>query len=315
LAVLSEIPESWSESWVDWRRRTAEFSTTIGDEEAPDANDQYMILQAVLAAWPLELLSEQADETVVDSFRERLEAFVIKALREAKRHTSWVNNNESYESAALAFLRSTISSSNGCLVSLRPVAQRLAFLGMVYSLSRSVLKCTIPGVPDFYQGTEFWDLSFVDPDNRRPVDYVERSHSLDHSAPLASFLSSWPDGRIKQRVIHRLLADRQAAPSLYAFGDYQPLRPRGERRRQVVAFARSCGTDRLVVLAPRLLADMTTENAVPVGTAWADTTVPVPAGTWRDIFTGRQFTVADEELCPVSELFAELPISVLRAQP
>jgi (1->4)-alpha-D-glucan 1-alpha-D-glucosylmutase len=184
---------------------------------------------------------------------------------------------------------------------------------MLVSLARTVLKYAVPGVPDIYQGTELWDLSLVDPDNRRPVDYGLRSRMLDNQEDPKALLSAWRDGRIKQKLARSLLADRAAAPVLYANGDYQPLKGRGSRARNVLAFVRTCGSERLAVIVPRLFAGFVKDEQPPPRSEWGDTKVPLPPGRWRDIVTGREVTI-EEDGKLVSELFTELPLSVLRAQ-
>jgi (1->4)-alpha-D-glucan 1-alpha-D-glucosylmutase len=164
-------------------------------------------------------------------------------------------------------------------------------------------------VPDIYQGTEFWDLSLVDPDNRRPVDYDARARALDDDADPAALLAHWRDGRIKQRVTARLLADRAAHPALYADGDYKPLAARGPHARRVVAFTREHGSERLLVAAPRLVGALMRDERAPLGPEpWGDTAVPLPAGEWRDVVTGER-----AETGAIGELFRALPIAVLRA--
>jgi (1->4)-alpha-D-glucan 1-alpha-D-glucosylmutase len=243
-----------------------------------------------------------------------MEGFVTKALREAKRHTSWVHVDEGYEAAALALVRGLLGPGGSFLAEFRPLARRLAFLGMLTSLSRTVLKMTLPGVPDVYQGTEMWDLSLVDPDNRRPVDYETRIRALEADEPVAALLGRWPDGAVKQAVLTRLLADRAGSPHLYATGDYQVLRSQGSQARRVLAFARSDGSERLVVVVPRLVSGMIADGAPPLSeAAWGDTSVAIPGGQWRDAITGQSVEIGSDG-ARVGELFATLPFSVLRAQ-
>jgi (1->4)-alpha-D-glucan 1-alpha-D-glucosylmutase len=315
LNALSEIPEEWQAALDRWKALASPYLTSVDGNEAPDANDLYLILQSVLGAWPLELLDEGSDrEEPVASFRTRMEEYILKALREAKRHTSWVHGNEAYESAALGLLRGILAPGSEFLSAFRPLATRLAHLGMLTSLGRTILKCTIPGVPDTYQGTELWDFSLVDPDNRRPVDYEERERLLEDEADASRLMASWRSGAIKQRLIRTILADRAASPGLYDHGDYQPLRNRGDEARHVLAFLRTSGSDRLAVVVPRLLAGLVTGEGPPDASAWGETRVSLPGGRWRDVVTGREIEV-DGDGVQVSELFREIPISVMRGQP
>lgn len=313
LNALSENPEVWADAQSRWRKIAALYLEANG-EVAPDANDQYLILQAILGAWPMELLEEGTQEDAISSLRERIDGFVTKALREAKRHTSWVHENEAYETAAHDLVRALLAPNAPFLAEFRPLAQRLAFVGMLTSVARTVLKATIPGVPDIYQGTEMWDLSLVDPDNRRPVDYAFRSEALDRNESAALLLQHWHDGRIKQKVLAALLADRARTPNLYASGDYHGIRARGRMADHVLAFARTCGSDRLLVAVPRLVSGLTRDERVPLGAdAWGDTSLPLPAGVWRNIITGEARKVGENPTA-LAELFSDLPFSVLRAQ-
>jgi (1->4)-alpha-D-glucan 1-alpha-D-glucosylmutase len=175
-----------------------------------------------------------------------------------------------------------------------------------------VLKGTLPGVPDVYQGTEFWDLSLVDPDNRRPVDYAARAQALAAQEPLDSLLASWRDGRIKQRVLAALLADRAEAPTLYAEGGYEPLVASGAAGSHIVGFMRRQGADTLVVAVPRLLGRTVDKETVPIGPEfWGDTTLPLPWAKWRDVVTGARVETGSSPH-RVAELFSTLPILVLR---
>lgn len=310
LNALSGMPDAWEEAVERWRPIAAPHLAEIEGADAPDANDQYVLLQALLGAWPLDLLDDAPNETALAAFRERMAAYVTKALREAKRHTSWVNTDEAYEAAAQGLLGGLLDSGGGFLAAFRPLARQLAHLGMITGLARTALKCTLPGVPDTYQGTEFWDLSLVDPDNRRPVDYAARVRALDGDEPAEALLAAWRDGRIKQRVLARCLADRAAAPLLYAEGDYRPLQATGARGRQVLAFARGRGDESLVVAVPRLLGDLA-EGALPLGEAfWGGTVLPLPPGRWREVVTGAEI-VADGSPHPVGALLEALPIAVL----
>ena len=311
LLALSEMPDRWAEAVARWEEITAHAAVRHGNGEAPDANDRYLILQQLLAAWPASLL-EGDDSNERAAFRERMEGWVEKALREAKRHTSWVNQNEPYESAAKAFLGSLLEPGSRFLAEFRPLAAELALRGMVKGLARTVLKCTLPGVPDVYQGTEFWDLSLVDPDNRRPVDYAARRRALADDTPVADLLRHWPDGRLKQRVIATLLSDRARSPLLYADGDYRPVPMRGARARDLLAFERSCGGESLLVLVPRLTGEA--EAGPPLRGAWDGTVVAATPGPWRDLLTGAVAEIA-EGGHPAGELLRTLPIAVLRTHP
>jgi (1->4)-alpha-D-glucan 1-alpha-D-glucosylmutase len=310
--ALSEMPDIWAEAVQRFDQVCEPHLVEVEGEKAPDANDRYLLLQALLGAWPIELLQGETDEAV-ESFRERIEGYVLKALREAKRHTSWVHGNEAYENAATGLVAMLLRPGGKFLPEFRPLAQKLARLGTVTGLARTVLKCTLPGVPDVYQGTEFWDLSLVDPDNRRPVDYEARARALEAGASPEALLRDWHDGRVKQAVLTRILHDRAESPSLYAEGDYDALAATGPRAENVVAFTRRRGEEALCVVVPRLVAGLVGDGLVPEPRAWGETVLSIPAGRWRNILTGADVEVGPAG-CPVGELFGVLPIAVLRAR-
>jgi (1->4)-alpha-D-glucan 1-alpha-D-glucosylmutase len=312
LLALSEMPEEWARAVDDFLALTEPLLKELEEIRAPDANDRCMLLQTLLGAWPSELLGDTTESAAVEGFRTRIEEYVRKALREAKRRTSWVNVNEAYEDAALGAIRALLAPGGDFLSGFRPLARGLAYAGMITGLARTVLKCTLPGVPDIYQGTAFWDLALVDPDNRRPVDYAVRAAALDGDADLVQLLRAWSDGRIKQQVLARLLRDRVKAAALYAEADYEPLVVDGTRARHVVAFRRPGRGEDLIVAAPRLAASLVGGETPPLGREiWRDTIIHAPAGHRRDVLTGAE-TRCEAEGLPVAELFATLPIAVLR---
>ncbi len=311
MLALSEMPEVWAQAWEDWKRVAApHIARTPEGDAAPDAVDQWMLMQAILGAWPLELLvGEDAGET--EAFVERAEGFAEKALREAKRRSSWVNADEGYEGATKTLLGALMRPGSHFLAAFRPIARRLAFLGMIAGLSRSVLKCTLPGIPDIYQGTEFWDFSFVDPDNRRPVDYPERERALGEADDPAALFAHWTDGRVKQAVLVRLLADRAAEPVFYADADYRPLRAGSH----AIAYARTQAlpggvTAERVVVAARLTAGKI-EGETWSAKGWRGTPLAVGEGVWQDILTGREHRAGGAGL-DLGDLFSALPVAVLR---
>jgi (1->4)-alpha-D-glucan 1-alpha-D-glucosylmutase len=313
LLALSEMPGDWAEAWEIWTSLAGPHLSLVEKEPAPDANDQWMFFQAILGAWPLELL-DRDEPAAIEDFRARLDAYAEKALRESKRRSSWVNVDEAYEGAVHTLFAALIAPGSEFLARLRPFARRLAHLGMIAGLGRTVLKATLPGLPDTYQGTEFWDFSFVDPDNRRPVDYPALTRALEEGAAAADVLAHWTDGRVKQATLARLLADRAARPSFYADADYQALPASGERAAHVIAFTRSdatTGEGDLVVAVPRLVSGFLGE-AVWSGEAFAGTHLSVtPGSTWTDLVTG-DAVVSDDGRIELGRAFARLPYAVLR---
>ncbi len=308
LLALSEMPEEWAKALDLWQELAAPHLTEVDGSPAPDANDQVILLQALLGAWPLELL-ESRDRKTLDSFRERMEGFLTKALREAKRHTSWVDPNEAYEEAALKLLRAALDPKSSLLEHFSPLARRLSALGMLNGLSRTILKMTLPGVPDIYQGTEFWDFSLVDPDNRRPVDYVTRAKALETREPLDALMKNWTDGRVKQRIISALLRDRAEAPELYAEGDYQALVAKGAQAPRLLGYIRRNGSDALAVIVPRLWNGIDGNAIDPA--IWEDISLALPQGSWLNVITGENISIQSDRT-KVADLLKEIPFVVLR---
>ena len=307
IAALSELPEEWSRAVRRWHTMNRKHHRDFDGEPAPDANEEYLLYQTLLGAWPLEGLHDGNRE----EFTQRIQAYLEKALREAKVNSSWLEPNAAWDEAVRGFIRAVLASGgrNRFPQSIAPLAQRLAQLGAVNSLAQTVLKLTCPGVSDFYQGSELWDFSLVDPDNRRPVDYALRQHQLEsaaHAAP-AELLENWRDGRIKMFLIHRLLALRRERPDLFAAGTYTPAIVTGAFAEKVVAFERRCGNDAALVVVPR---HTTALGFPPIGEVWADTQIALPASgqRWRDVFTGREHA---GENVPLAGLLADLPVSVL----
>ena len=314
LLALSQAPKAWATALGRFQMMVEPHLTALEEGPAPDPNDQWLLLQTLLGAWPLGLLAESAEADEVASFRERMKVYVQKALREAKRHTSWININEAYEEAMLGLLGPLLDPAGDFLREFRPLARQLAEAGMLTGLARTALKCTLPGVPDIYQGTEFWDLSLVDPDNRRPVDYAARAGALASEADLAELMRDWSDGGIKQRVLAKLLGDRAARPEFYAQADYEPLIPEGPRAANLVAFRRADADQDLIVVVPRLVGPLSSASSPLNPDFWTETALPAPAGRRRDILSETEVTCAEGSLA-VRELFSVLPIAVLRTSP
>jgi (1->4)-alpha-D-glucan 1-alpha-D-glucosylmutase len=262
----------------------------------------------------------------------RLSEHVIKAAKEAKLHTSWISDNKAYDDALVAFVEQTLCGrrSERFLSSFLPFQERLARAGVVNSLAQLALKICSPGVPDFYQGTELWDLTLVDPDNRRPVDYALRQRLLEAMEPLlapgcraddrrsavAEMLKHWPDGRIKMWITARALGLRKHRPELFLAGEYRPLEAAGERRAHVVSFARRGAGDALIVVAPRLAAKMTRpDHPMPLGDAsWGQATLPLPEdlrlpGGYENVLTGER--VVAEDGLRIADALRTLPVALL----
>jgi (1->4)-alpha-D-glucan 1-alpha-D-glucosylmutase len=245
-----------------------------------------------------------------ESFVQRIQAYALKAAREAKQETSWLNPQDPYEDGVKTFIARILdpSVSGEFLESVSTLAQRVALLGALNSLSQLTLKATLPGVPDFYQGTEFWDLSLVDPDNRRPVDFAARVNTLAtlHTPDWQKLAQSWPDGRLKLAWTAHLLKMRTELAEVFTDGDYQPLEVSGAHRDHIVAFARRRGKNAAIVVAARWFAPFTLSGrAWPRADAFDATISASGFAIDGDADAGTDIRV--------SSLFQSLPVAVLKA--
>ncbi|MDO8878936.1 MAG: malto-oligosyltrehalose synthase [Pseudolabrys sp.] len=251
ILALSEIPDDWQAAVADWRSRNTALFQHVNGKRRPSKAHEYMLYQALIGVWP--------GAPGVDLV-ERVQAYALKAAREGKQETSWTNPDELYEKALNDYVAALLdpSVSAGFLGSIEKFSARTSLLGALNGLSQLALKVLMPGVPDFFQGTEFWDLSLVDPDNRRPVDFDARRQALtENRHDWASLADNWRDGRIKLSLMRRLLAIRQEFADLFARGDYEPVAVTGPQAAHVIAFARSWKGDRLVIAIGRHFATLT----------------------------------------------------------
>ncbi|MEQ4311998.1 malto-oligosyltrehalose synthase [Pseudomonas syringae] len=286
LAVLSECAPWYAEQVERWRQLAIPLK---GEESAISAGDELMLYQALLGSWPLDLEGEAAHE----AYAQRMVQWQEKALREAKLHSSWSAPNQAYETACREFLQRLLLAPEalGLRQSLSATANRIATAGALNSLAQTLLRLTAPGVPDLYQGTEYWDFSLVDPDNRRPVDYAARQKSLAQDISAAELLEHWQDGRIKQALIARVLNLRADHPTLFSEGKYIPLEIKGSHADQVMAFARETQGVRAIIVVPRISSELLGTAQTPLINAanWGDTRIVVPfadSGThWKGLFS------------------------------
>jgi (1->4)-alpha-D-glucan 1-alpha-D-glucosylmutase len=307
--VLSEIPEEWLERLGRFMAQTAASSPGA----SPSAGDVAMLFQTIVGAWPPELAID--DRAGCAAYCERLAAWQQKALREAKLATDWTAPNEAYESAARKLLKQLFADPSGLLGEVAAFAHRIAPAGAVNGLTQVVLKLTAPGIPDFYQGTEFWDLSLVDPDNRREVDFKARIDALASLTSFRDLARRWRNGRIKQAVIRHILAFREKCPDLFGAGEYIPLAIDGPAADHVMAFARRRGSATAIMVAARLTAHLLGPgDAITIPpSAWADTAIRLPRGMaphLRNVLTGEE-CFAEGGCGPVSLILAELPVALL----
>lgn len=342
LAVLSERVDEWRQAcelWEEWS--VAEFGTAL------PRNERYMLWQTLVGAWPLVL--DRQNAVAMADFGTRIVQWQRKALREAKVSSSWFEPNLQHEqrSAQYVFallgwpgsaawrlaeaidqpadpdLVAQFDPDSGLSGSFQDFVRKLAPAGAVNSLAQLVLRLTVPGVPDLYQGTEWWDFSLVDPDNRRPVDYAARAHALnsfDATSNLRTLLPHWRDGRIKQAMLHRLLGLRARYPGVFAQGEYAALESVGVMRDHLIAFAIRQGRHQVLVVVPRLCAHSiaVSEDAIPHinMTCWKDTGIMVSAncgGMYQDVFTGGRHHLETGATLKAEQLLAEMPCAVLTA--
>jgi (1->4)-alpha-D-glucan 1-alpha-D-glucosylmutase len=309
LALLSEMPREWGRRVAQWLRLNRSRRAEIDDEIVPDRNVEYLFYQTLLGVWPPGL--DPGDVEGVKGLAERVEAYMIKAVREGKQQSSWSNPNSAYEAALQRFVQTVLDASrtNPFIAEFHGFVESLARSGAISSLSQLVLKLTVPGVPDIYQGGELWDFSLVDPDNRRPVDWNARRALLDEIAgpSVADLGENWQDGREKLFITRQLLDLRRRHPALFAEGDYLPVEVEGKASGHLCAFARSRGDDIIIVAVPRLVHQLYRDGQTA---DWGETEIVFPTrGGWQDVFTGR--VVDGQDRVPASELMAQFPAAVL----
>jgi (1->4)-alpha-D-glucan 1-alpha-D-glucosylmutase len=323
LNALSEMPDEWRATLSRWRAMNRRLKHDVNGVTAPDSNEEYFIYQTLVGAWP-------SDPDAEHAFPERLRRYITKALREAKVNTSWLTPDEEYEGAVLSFVGGLLDYRRPFLNSFGAFQQRVAEVGMVNALSQLVIKCTAPGVPDFYQGSELWDLTFVDPDNRRPVDYRVRADLVDalrttgatveHAAALVDQRRS---GHIKLFTMMRALEVRRTLEEVFAAGDYLRLTLTGSQASHAFAFARIRGADAAITCVPRLVYSLPGWGAAPLPTpgAWSDTVLElppaIPGWSFTNAFTGEPVPVQSEggrAVIRPGDLFARFPVAILMRQ-
>lgn len=321
--VLSELPQEWEEQLQSWHKANLKrkVKRRAKATELPDRNDEYFLYQTLIGSFPF-FSSGQPEfhQRYYVEFVERIKAYVRKAVREAKVHTDWLRNDVTYEEAAISFAEQilTPSDENTFLPSFLQFQKKIQHYGIFNSLSQTLIKLTAPGLPDIYQGNEFWDLSMVDPDNRRPVDFESLRNSLklmqgrDPVKLVSELLFSRIDGRIKQYVIYRALHARKQHLDLFRQGRYLPLAVNGTYPDHIVAFARQTDDDMAITIVPRLLTHLVQEGKDPLGqTVWKETQIDLPKGkhTWTNLLTGE--TMETNGKLDVGTALAHFPVALL----
>ena len=327
--VLSEIPGAWRQATSRWARTNRRGRTSIEGQSYPSRNEEYLIYQTLVGSWPFEAMTPEAGA----AYAARIVSYMLKAMREAKAFTSWINPSEEHEQAMRHFVETILAPDNAAFLDdFAHFHRRVAQLGVYNSLAQVALKIAAPGVPDFYQGTEIWDFSLVDPDNRRPVDYALRRALLAEldadvqahgRTAIASRLMAHPfDHRLKLFTVSTMLRFRQARCDVFDHGVYTPLAIAGTRQAHVFAFSRSYSGRDVIVAVPRLLAPLLPdETAAPLGErAWGDTALVLPtlaAAGYHNILTNRCVPLArngDRVTARVSDVFEHFPVALLEGR-
>lgn len=318
--VLSEIPTDWQQQVGHWHELNQAHKTKHRQITCPDTNDEYALYQTIVGALPFEAASNESE---LERFRDRVKGFMLKAIREAKVHTDWLHNNKIYEDSCLKFIDAilTPSEQNSFLPTLYPFQQRIAHYGVLNSLSQTLLKIITPGIPDFYQGSELWDLSLVDPDNRRPIDFSLRQTYLEEITTrilgdiptlTTDLLSSPADGRIKLFLTLQLLAARTAYRSLFQDGTYHPLEVTGPYKNHVIAFARQQADSTLIAIAPRFCTSLVQPGDYPLGEqVWQNTAIQLPLEhkSWKNLITAQPLNASSQ--ISVGEALQHFPVALL----
>ena len=317
MLAISEIPDVWRRSLQKWRTVNRRWNKTVNESEAPDADEEYLLYQTLLGTWPV-TVNGAAERKVDAEYVDRIQAYMTKALNEAKLNTSWIQPNEEWLAATRDFVAKILEpgTKNKFLPTFLPVAEEIARLGAINSLTQTLLKLTSPGVPDIYQGTEIWNLSLVDPDNRRPVDYKMRAEMLSclSSKSPQELLQNWPDGRIKLFLTQSALRCRNEQVDLFQRGNYLPLRATGALADCCIAFARQLDRHAMIVIVPRLSSRV---GFPPIGDRWKDTTVELPEGfpieRWRQVLTGHELWIKDRQI-RLADAMSILPFALIANQ-
>jgi (1->4)-alpha-D-glucan 1-alpha-D-glucosylmutase len=320
ISALSEIPDEWEAAIARWYRMNAGARKRIEDAEVPDPNEEYLLYQSLVGIWPAQKIEagERAELT------RRIQAYMDKAVREAKVNTSWMNVNQEHDSALSEFLAAILAEGSEFVADLENFVRPIARAGNLNALSQTLLKIAAPGIPDFFQGTELWDLSLVDPDNRRPVDFASRRAMLgkiresarrDPTSTLCHLLKNPGNGAVKMYVINRALECRRDNHELFMRGEYLPLDVMGPRAPHVIAFARAHGEKRVLVVCGRFFMQLPQASPLPVDPrTWNDTSVNVGAThvRFRNVFNGATIG-AEKGSLRMEEVFAQMPVALLES--
>jgi len=325
LNVLSEMPEHWQAHVSRWHELNRAHKVAAGGDH-PTLNDEYLLYQTLIGTWPL----ENASDAPSAEFRNRIVDYMLKAVREAKEQTSWAHPSQEYESALTRFVTAVLQSEQ-FRADFLPFERQVSYFGMLNSLAQTLLKLTVPGVPDLYQGNELWEFNLVDPDNRRAIDYPARERMLRRlmtssrlecgarSRYAQELAAKMEDSRIKMYVIWKGLNLRKSQPLIFQDGDYLPLRATGEKASHVIALARITGESCLLVAVPRLSARLVGKQlCLPIGAeVWGETELRLPdlvQNSFRNLFTGELLSIEAGKPLPLSSILAVFPVALLMSE-
>ena len=323
--VLSEIPGEWKKHLNKWAAWNAKHKKNIDHHVAPDRNEENLLYQTLIGAWPI-------NEEGIPQFRERLEAYMIKANREAMVHTRWTRPNAAHERAVTSFLKAILkpASGNSFLKDFLPFQEKIAEYGTLNGLAQAVIKMTSPGVPDVYQGCDLWDLRLVDPDNRGPIDFnhreallneIEKGSDADSLKFIRELLENWRDGRIKLYLIWKILNLRRKHPQVFVEGEFMPVKITGKRESNAIAYIRRSGGDWIMSVVPRWLARAKAPlTSSRMQAFWHGSQITLPRNapsSWLNVLTGATVNVRRPQGSPrmsLSEIFENFPVAVLVAR-
>ena len=318
--VLSEMAAEWRHCLSRWRRSNRGKKTRMEGRLAPSANAEYLLYQTLLGTWPLKAQLSDGEQ----AFAERIEAYLLKAVREAKINTSWINPNREYETAVSHFVQALLNPKKSAtfLADFVEFQNRLSRFGFYNSLSQALLLLTSPGIPDIYQGTELWNYTLVDPDNRRPVDFGIRQCSLnqlfqaENKPNLDELMAHIEDGRAKLFLISKTLSLRKAYPALFRRGDYQPLEISGDKAEHICAFLRQSIEISILVVVSRWCSRLT-PGQLPHTFAWLDTKLIIADNlknvVFQNVFTGVRLEIEEQNgmrFLPAAKVFEQLPCAL-----
>jgi (1->4)-alpha-D-glucan 1-alpha-D-glucosylmutase len=312
------MPSEWKEHLALWAQQNARHKEQVNGQAVPDRNEEYFLYQTLLGVWPL-------DQEGCATLLKRVQEHVLKATREAMVHTRWTRPNQPHEDALLKFVARILSQEDNreFLQDFRQFQNKVAYFGMVNGLSQTLLKIALPGVPDFYQGSELWDLRLVDPDNRGPIDFARRAAALDSIVNADSgqaprkFVDNWHDGCVKLYLTWKALRFRRDHDNLFREGEFVPLKSAGTNARNVTGFLRKHGTSWALTAIPRWLSQVPTKANGEFN--WGDTRLALPSDSpreWNSILSRARLALNQpgEQSVMVTDLFREFPVALFHAE-